>query len=420
MRTHKATWALSLLVNLACTDWEAAPGSPGSGGNAAGGAASQPGTGASAGTSSGGSATGGRGCAVSMGPTADMLPESYPRGLHAVGNTIEDADGKRITLRGVNRSGTEYKCAEGGGIFDGPSDEASVRAIASWNVNAVRIPLNESCWLGINKAPSRFSGSVYKQAILDYVALLHKYALIPILELHWATPGTMLAGMQLPMPNVDHSAELWTDVATTFKDDDGVVFEPFNEPFPDGNRDSASAWQCWRDGCRMTAPRDAQGMVRDDYDAIGMQGLVDAIRATGSEHLILLGGVQFSNNLSQWLTHQPQDPLPVQNLAAAWHVYNFNGCRARACWDAAPAGVAAEVPLVATEIGEDDCGDTFIDPLMQFLDEKGAGYLAWTWNAYGACVPKGQAYSLISDFNCPVPNSVFAETFRNHVQAAVP
>jgi hypothetical protein len=368
--------------------------------------------------------TGGIPCGVSTGPSEQQLPANYPRGLHAAGNSIEDSEGNRITLRGVNRSGTEYKCTDGSGIFEGPSDEASVRAIASWNVNAVRVPLNESCWLGINGVSPRLSGENYQRAIVDYVALLHKYSLIPVLELHRAAAGGLLASMQLPMPNADHSVDFWTSVATTFLDDDGVMFEPFNEPFPDENRDNAAAWQCWRDGCAVTNPRDEHGNTRPSYDAVGMQGLVDAIRKAGAKHLLLVGGVQFSNSLTQWLVHQPIDPLPEQNLAAAWHVYNYNGCRSRSCWDVAPASVAAAVPLVATEIGQNDCGSSaFIKPLMEFLDEQRVGYLAWTWNAYGSCVPqatdpKSQPYSLIASFYCPVPNSEFGQVFHDHLQSA--
>ena len=102
-----------------------------------------------------------------------------------------------------------------------------------------------------------------------------------------------------------------------------------------------------------------------------MQSIVDAIRATGSTHVILLGGVQYSNALTQWLAHKPNDPLG--QLGAAWHLYNFNACVSATCWDAAPAAVAAAVPLVATEIGEDDCMGVFITPLMQWLDGHGAG-----------------------------------------------
>ena len=60
--------------------------------------------------------------------------------VHVSGNHLVDASGATIRLRGVNRSGMEFMCAQGRGIFDGPSDSISVRAIAQWRVNAVRVP----------------------------------------------------------------------------------------------------------------------------------------------------------------------------------------------------------------------------------------------------------------------------------------
>src|SRR5256886_4315107 len=65
------------------------------------------------------------------------------------GNHLVDGNGQVIQLRGVNRSGAEYACIQGCGIFDGPSDGASVHAIASWHTTAVRVPLNEHCWRNI-------------------------------------------------------------------------------------------------------------------------------------------------------------------------------------------------------------------------------------------------------------------------------
>ena len=146
-------------------------------------------------------------------------------GLHVVANQIQNSQGQTVVLHGVNRSGTEYKCVSGGGIFDGPSNEASIRAIASWKANAVRVPLNESCWLAINGAPADYSGDKYKNAIKDYVTLLHTYNIVPILELHWVGPGTALATKpQQQMPDADHALAFWADVTTTFGDDDGVLF----------------------------------------------------------------------------------------------------------------------------------------------------------------------------------------------------
>ena len=48
--------------------------------------------------------------------------------IHVSGKRLLNAGGHVVHLRGVNRSGTEYACVQGWGIFDGPSDAASVKA----------------------------------------------------------------------------------------------------------------------------------------------------------------------------------------------------------------------------------------------------------------------------------------------------
>ena len=45
----------------------------------------------------------------------------------------------------------------------------------------------------------------------------------------------------------------------------------------------------------------------------------------------------------------------------------------------------AKVPLIAGEIGENDCADSYIRPLMSWLDARSASYLAWAWNADFSC-----------------------------------
>jgi hypothetical protein len=357
---------------------------------------------------------------------ADVMPVGPPLlGLHAVGNRIQTADGAAVQLRGVNRSGTEYKCVQNGGIFDGPSNLTSVKAIASWHINAVRVPLNEACWLGINGVPSVVAGAPYQQAIVDYVALLHSFHIAPILDLHWTAPGEYAADRLQPLPNVDHSPDFWRAVAETFKDDTGVLFEPFNEPFPDSNRDTSNAWQCWRDGCmaNLEQARPANGMsppAAVPYAAAGMQSLVDAIRETGAQNLILLGGVQYSNALSQWLNYVPTDPL--NNLGAAWHIYDNNACRNIDCWNGVPTQVAATYPVVVTELGQGDCSDTFVRPLLDWLDSKELGYLAWSWNAYGPCRPRmgmsdGQPWSLVTDYVSGAPNGAYALAYYDHLMS---
>jgi endoglucanase len=348
------------------------------------------------------------------------------RGLHVVGRELQDENGRVIQLHGVNRSGSEYACIADNGFFDGPTDDASIRALLSWNVNAVRIPLNESCWLAINGASPRFSGPRYQAAIQDYVARLEQNGLVPILELHRAAPGSLPANKLFPMPNAEHTPTFWREVATTFLDDSAVVFEPYNEPFPDRNRDSEEAWACWRDGCLSPETFWGDTLAFPEYEAVGMQELVSAIRDVGAKQLILLGGVQYSNSLSGFLAHTPEDPLG--NLAAAWHIYNFNACASASCWNGDPSAVLSQLPIVATEIGQDDCQGNMVTSLMDWLDAHDASYLAWWWNvSSGDCKPAGSAnhgdgppLSLISDYLCPSPKSGFGQAIYDHYTQDAP
>src|SRR5262249_20316905 len=100
------------------------------------------------------------------------------------GNHLVDGAGRTVRLLGVNRAGTEFRCQEGVGIFDGPTDARSIRAIESWDVNTVRVPLNETCWLGINGIDPQFGGAAYRAAIRAWVTRLEQAGLYVVLDLH--------------------------------------------------------------------------------------------------------------------------------------------------------------------------------------------------------------------------------------------
>jgi endoglucanase len=179
------------------------------------------------------------------------------------------------------------------------------------------------------------------------------------------------------MPDAANSVPFWSSVAKAFRGNDSVIFDLFNEPFPDRALPTASAaWQCWLKGSSYCRPAIA-------YPVAGMQTLVNTIRAAGANNVIMLGGITYANNLSQWLAYEPTDP--DRDLAASWHSYNFNSCNVQSCWLKQIAPVITRVPLVAGEIGENDCADSYINQLMRFLDSEAASYLAWAWDANFQC-----------------------------------
>jgi endoglucanase len=306
--------------------------------------------------------------------------------LHVAGNKLVSADGQQVILHGVDRSGSEFSCVQDHGIFDGPVNEASVNVMKAHGINAVRVPLNEACWNGDSYVNPAYAGAHYQAAIKGFVKRLNDDGMAVILDLHW-TDGTYTgpasacssseATCQKPMPDKAGSIRFWTSVASTFKGNDSVIFDLFNEPYPEqANHDNTAAgWECWLHG--------GSDCVGISYPVAGMQDLVNAVRSTGANNVLMLGGLTWSNDLDGWLTHEPVDP--DHNLAASWHSYNFNACSTQSCWDSQIEPVIHKVPLIAGEIGENDCADTYLTPLMKYLNSEKASYLAWTWN---------------SDFNC--------------------
>src|ERR1700676_2935601 len=79
-------------------------------------------------------------------PARPAVAGNAPPALHVEGNALV-ANGKRVRLFGVNHSGSEYACIAGAGVFEGPADSTLTTAMTSWRINAVRVPLNEHCWL---------------------------------------------------------------------------------------------------------------------------------------------------------------------------------------------------------------------------------------------------------------------------------
>ena len=148
--------------------------------------------------------------------------------VHVSGHQLVDATGKSVELIGVDASGTEDACIDGKGFSWGPMDSAEARSIALWHANSVRVPLNEDCWLGINGVDPKYSGNNYRTQIKRWVSTLNAAGLVAILDLQWSAPANVLARSQWPMADADHSVTFWSEVASAFRSDRGVIFDLFS------------------------------------------------------------------------------------------------------------------------------------------------------------------------------------------------
>ena len=252
-------------------------------------------------------------------------------------NRLIDAAGNILQLRGVNFSGFEFVAIGGWSPTDPSGGQAGQpggpkwSAVTAWHANTVSFGLNEASWLGATCtdsdsgiARSADPGGNYRSAIQTQVQQANAAGLYVILELHWAAPGTTCPEVQTQMANADHSIDCWSSVATTFKGNPAVIFSLYNEPFfyaLDGGQDP---WAVMMKTGGTLSYYPAVGNtkyqnINVSWTSVSMQRLLATVRAQGATNVVLVGGVEFGNNLSNWLANMPTDSL--NQIAAAWHPY---------------------------------------------------------------------------------------------------
>lgn len=333
--------------------------------------------------------------------------------IHVSGHHLIDASHAPVVLRGADVSGTESACAQnytmdpfGGAPLASPSTFQAMRA---WNINVIRLPLNEDCWLDINGV--EVGGAAYQAAIKAEVSAAHGAGLFVILDLHWTAPGSQLALSQNPEPDADHSPAFWSSVASTFESDPAVIFDLFNEPYDYWGTDP-DPWNGWLNG-------DVQSQyitggtpytVSASWRTAGMQQLLTAVRSAGATQPILINGLDWANDDSGWLTHAPIDPLGQIIVGA--HIYPGESCDAASCWEGVFPAIGAQYPILIGETGDlSATPSTFLPGFLSYADTQGWNYLAWTWNPW-----QDPSYVLITDW-AGTPTAGEGVAWQQHLQA---
>lgn len=327
--------------------------------------------------------------------TAPARPEGpAPQPVVDGARLLDARTGQPWLPHGVNWSGFEYACAQGWGYspLEGRgTDPAAAQAalLAATGIDAVRLPLNQDCWLGTRGAPAGIAADGaartpegYRAEVAAFVTALHARGMAVVLDLQSRKREGQQEFGNVAMPDAD-SLRFWSQVAAAYANDPSVLFDAFNEPY--SRYDAAGrlifelTWSCWRDGgCTPPVRDDREAPTNATYSAVGMAAVVAAIRDAGAQQPIVLGGLDYANDLRGWLEHRPDD----DQLVAAVHAYDFKRCADESCWDAEWAPVAAQVPLLLGEVGATDptAGD-FVPRVLGWAADHGSGALLWVWSA---------------------------------------
>lgn len=328
------------------------------------------------------------------------LAHAAPLQLHVDGNKLKDSNNAVVRLQGANIPSLEWQ-NNGENIVNSQTHLRSV-----WKANFIRFPLSQDRWFGY--APGQTDGGAAYRAIVDGIvsrASTGNYYVL--LDLHWSNKGVWGANIgQAVMPD-NNSATFWTDCATRYKNNPAVLFDLYNEPHP-------STWAVWRNGGSVT--ESATGIT---YTSPGMQGLLNAVRATGANNVVIVGGMAYAFDLTGIMNgYALTDTASGKGIVYASHVYPW-----KSNLDAKITVAASAHPILIGECGA-DTDQTPVGPPV--LDTQGVtnwsnNHIAWMnshgYHWTGWSFHRSAGPTMISDFTNYTPTT-WGQIAKNQMATA--
>lgn len=269
-------------------------------------------------------------------PPADKLPKE----LHVAGNQILNAAGESVWLQGLAIPSLEWS-AGGDNIL-----KSIEVGIDDWKANCIRLPIREHFWAGTGPYQND-GGMQYRQLIDDAVNACAGHSIYIVLDLH---------GFRAPR---EVHAAFWKDVADRYKNHPAVLYELLNEPHD-------ISWEVWRDGGKVTDKKKSGNVVAENkevissFESIGMQKLIDVIRATGAKNIVIAGGLDWGYDLSGVLTGHALDDRGGNGIVYSSHVYPW-----KSDWQGKFVEAAQKYPLFLGEVGAEVEKLSFVPPERQ-------------------------------------------------------
>lgn len=255
----------------------------------------------------------------------------FPSELRTVGNKILNKEGKEVWLQGVNIMSLDWG-ATGERVL-----LSSKVAIEDWKANTIRLAVKESYWFGQDSS-QKDGGKAYRELVDAVVNLTANRGAYVLLDLH-----------RYKAPRAEH-ADFWKDAATRYKNHPALIFDLFNEAH-------GTSWEVWqkggfvpvkKEGVDETAFLSEEDKIKNNvgYRSIGMQGLLDAVRATGAKNVVLAGGLDYGYDLSGINKGFALDDKGGNGIIYGSHIYPWKKGYQEKVLD-----IAAKYPVLSGENG---------------------------------------------------------------------
>jgi len=248
--------------------------------------------------------------------------------LKTVGRQVCDQSGNPVQLRGMSLFWSQW-----GGRF---YNAAAVAWTANeWGATVIRIAM------GVDNGGYLVNAKAETKRVHAMVAAAKKAGIYAIIDWH----------DHEAYKHRDAALAFFTEMATAYRDEPGVIFEIYNEPLQSESWASVKSYS---------------------------EALIAAIRATGARQLILVG----SPSWDQRLDLVAADPIVGQeNIAYTMHFYaGTHGDELRA---ATQQALDAGLAVFCSEWGTCDANgngafaEAKSDQWMQFLDANGISWCNW-------------------------------------------
>jgi len=334
---------------------------------------------------------------------------SAPAQLRVSGkNIVRASDSCQWRLVGVNICGLEWD-STGMGPPNGSGGNISQSvsyAISNWKSNCVRIPLNQDFWFGYRGA----NQTTYRGFVDNAVSTASNLNAYVELDLHWSGTGSWgtATGQQNMFDN--NATQFWQDVATRYANNPAVIFNIYNEPHD-------VSWSVWRNGGSAGS-----------FNTPGHQSIVNTIRGTGANNIIVAGGLAWAYDMTGIASNALTDTGSGYGIAYEAHIYPNKSDNTSTGWNSnVSVAVNAGYCVIIGEFGpatdgsQDNGGCTpFETNLINWINNaSGSNNSAnYVYSAYAWCWHTGATPRLISDWSFN-PTSCHGSTVKNWL-AAVP